>query len=212
MSIPAILPRRSDARLNRELIIAAAARVLQVDGDAGMDAIAAEAGLSRRALYGHFPTRDSLVEQVFAAGAIRIASILLPLDDADPRLAIATIGARLWREVAHIRFTAQLAVRGPYRAHIGEVLRPLRALVEHTVQTGIASGAFRQDVAAPLLARLVEAGALAVLDEATARNLSVDEGTRLVIVATLSCVGLDWVESGAIADRLMAGGLAAVDA
>ena len=188
-------PVRRDAMLNRLAILQAAVRVLCVDPDAGMDAIAAEAGLTRRAVYGHFPSRDQLIEEMLATGAARISASLLPLDDSDPLAAIATIGSRLWGEVSHVRATALLAVRGPYRSRIAEVLRPLREVLERVVTAGVASGSFRQDVPAPILARLIEGAALNVLDEATRLGLTAEEGDRLVVITTLSCAGLSWQDA-----------------
>jgi len=208
VSRPVARQVRRDALLNRLSILQAAVSVLCVDPDAGMDAIAARAGLTRRAVYGHFPTRDHLVEEILATGAARIAASLLPLDDTDPRAAVATIGSRLWGEVSHVRATAVLAVRGPYSARIIEVLRPLREVLERVVTAGVASGAFRQDVPAPILARLIEGAALNVLDEATRLGLTSEEGDRLVVISTLSCAGLGWKDAARYVDAPQTGGQA----
>jgi len=208
VSRPVARQVRRDALLNRLSILQAAVSVLCVDPDAGMDAIAARAGLTRRAVYGHFPTRDHLIEEILATGAARIAASLLPLDDTDPRAAVATIGSRLWGEVSHVRATAVLAVRGPYSARIIEVLRPLREVLERVVTAGVASGAFRQDVPAPILARLIEGAALNVLDEATRLGLTSEEGDRLVVISTLSCAGLGWKDAARYVDAPQTGGQA----
>ena len=186
---------RRDATENREAILAAAVRMLQADPDARLDDIASEAGLSRRAFYGHFATRDELLEEVFTIGAVRVSAAILPVDEADPALAIALVGSRLWGEVAHIRANASLALRDPFRARTVAVLQPLRDRLVEIVRDGIASGRFRQDIEAAVLARLIEGAALAVLDEATRSGLSVDEGKRLVVLNTLSCAGVDWREA-----------------
>ena len=207
-SIPRPAPRqvRRDALLNRLSILQAGVSVLCVDPDAGMDTIAAAAGLTRRAVYGHFPSRDHLIEEILATGAARMTASLLPLDDTDPRAAIATIGSRLWGEVSHVRATALLAVRGPYRARIAEVLRPLREVLERVVTAGVASGSFRQDVPAPILARLIEGAALNVLDEATRLGLTSAEGHRLVVITTLSCAGLGWEDAARYVGSTLPGG------
>ena len=206
VSRPAPRPVRRDALLNRLSILQSALTVLCVDPDAGMDAIAARAGLTRRTVYGHFPTRDHLIEEILATGAARIAASLLPLDDTDPRAAIATIGSRLWGEVSHVRATALLAVRGPYNARIAEVLRPLREVLERVVTAGVASGSFRQDVPASILARLIEGAALNVLDEASRLGLTSAEGDRLVVITTLSCAGLGWKDAARYVGTALPGG------
>jgi AcrR family transcriptional regulator len=61
---------RKDAAENREAILRAAALLLNDDPDASLEAIAAAAGLSRRALYGHFATRDDLLRELVVLGAL----------------------------------------------------------------------------------------------------------------------------------------------
>ncbi|WP_165063238.1 TetR/AcrR family transcriptional regulator [Marisediminicola senii] len=203
MSSTPRLPRR-DARENRALLLDAALRVLTVDPDAPLDAIAAEAGLTRRAVYGHFTSRDELVEEALAAGASRVTATLQPVDDSDPLLAIATIASSLWGQVSQVRARAQLAVRGPYRARIDEILRPLRDLLEHITHYGIQGGTMRSDVSAATLARLIEGAVLSVLDEATRTGLDAEEGDRLVIIAALSTAGLSYVDAAAYVPRVHA--------
>ncbi|MGW0812846.1 TetR/AcrR family transcriptional regulator [Streptomyces viridiviolaceus] len=57
---------RSDARSNRLRILEAAAELLAVPGDTSMKRIARRAGVGQGTLYRHFPTRESLVLQVYA--------------------------------------------------------------------------------------------------------------------------------------------------
>ncbi len=57
---------RSDARSNRLRILEAAAELLAVPGDTSMKCIARRAGVGQGTLYRHFPTRESLVLQVYA--------------------------------------------------------------------------------------------------------------------------------------------------
>jgi AcrR family transcriptional regulator len=57
---------RSDARRNREGLIAAAREVFGRDGtDASLDEIAQRAGVGPGTLYRHFPTRAALIEAVY---------------------------------------------------------------------------------------------------------------------------------------------------
>jgi AcrR family transcriptional regulator len=53
--------RRSDARRNREAILAAALEALTESPDASLNAIARRAGVANATLYRHFPTREELV-------------------------------------------------------------------------------------------------------------------------------------------------------
>jgi AcrR family transcriptional regulator len=193
--IPPARATRRDATENRERILAAAAVALNADIDASIEAIAAEAGLTRRAVYGHFSTREDLVADVLARGAQRVGALLLPLSHPDPRVEIAIFGATLWDEVEHVRVMAQLAVRGPHRERVALALEPARELLRRTVDRGIALGYFREDIDPATLTRLIEGAAIAVLDEATRTGMPADVGHRLVMLNGLSSAGLGWREA-----------------
>src|SRR5579863_9767181 len=53
--------KRSDARRNRDAILAAALEALTESSDASLNAIARRAGVANATLYRHFPTREELV-------------------------------------------------------------------------------------------------------------------------------------------------------
>lgn len=186
--------RRRDAAENRAAILVAAATALNHDPGATLETIAAEAGFSRRAIYGHFATRDELIRELIARGADRVAHAVTGITATNSRIAIAQIGKRLWREVEEVRVMAQFAVRGPLADEVGRALEPTRTLLRAAVEQGISSGELRQDINAVLLTRLIEGAALAVLDEATRHPLDGDEGARLVMTAGLAMAGLSWTE------------------
>ncbi|MEU0533277.1 TetR/AcrR family transcriptional regulator [Amycolatopsis tolypomycina] len=62
-------PVRSDARRNRDKLVevARAAFAAADDGTVALEAVAREAGVGIGTLYRHFPTREALVEAVYAA-------------------------------------------------------------------------------------------------------------------------------------------------
>jgi len=187
-------PRR-DAAANREAILGAAAVALNEDIDASLESIAARAGLSRRAVYGHFATRDELLIEVFTRGARRLAALLDPVSHPDPLVEIALFGATLWAEVEHVRVSAALAVRGPHRAMVGTALDPARERLRETVDRGRESGRIRTDLDRETVTRLIENAAVSVLDEATRARLAPEAGHRLVMLAGLSAAGMGWRES-----------------
>lgn len=185
-------PQRRDAAENRESILAAAAATLAVNPDASIDDIAAAAELSRRSVYGHFLSRDDLVEQTLTRGAARIAASVASVEHADARVELALLGATLWAEVEHARALAHVAVRGPYRTQVAAALAPLRSRLEVTIKRGVRDNDMRADIPVPTLARLIEGGALTVLDEATRTRASRQRGHRLVMLTALSTAGLSW--------------------
>jgi AcrR family transcriptional regulator len=190
---------RRDATENRQALLTAAKAVLNRDPDASLEAIAAEAGLSRRSVYGHFATRDDLVGEVVALGVARVAEALTQVRHPEPLVQLALIAAELWREVEHVRVMAMFAVRGPLIEVVTDALQPLRARVLESVRDGAADGTMRTDIDAVVLARLIESAAIAVLDESNRHPIDRSMGRRLAMLGVLSCAGLGWRE----ADRLI---------
>lgn len=192
-------PRR-DAVDNREALLAAARVVFADNPDASLDAVAAEAGLSRRSVYGHFANRDELQRELVAHGAARVTHALEGVTHPDPVIRLALIGTGLWREVASVRVMALFAVRGVHRQHSAAGLLPLRKRVSDAVAEAVIAGRARADIPVDRLARLVEDAALAVLEESTRSELSASDGHRLVMLNILSALGLGWREADALID------------
>jgi len=191
---------RKDAATNRRALIDAAVVAFDRDPDASLETIATAAGLSRRAVYGHFATRDDLVREVLQRGARRVVEALAGIAHADSRIHVALIGARLWAEVEQVRVMARIAVRGPRAREVAIELAPLRSELLRVVERGVAAGEIRGDIPAPTLARLIEGGALAVLDEATRSDIGRAEGHSLVVLTSLALCGLDWRTAGELID------------
>ncbi|GGI46356.1 AcrR family transcriptional regulator [Agromyces flavus] len=192
--------RRRDAAENRESLLTAAVTALAASPDASLETIAADAGLSRRALYGHFANRDELIVALIQRGAHRLVATASATDHADAPAAIALLGARLWDAIEHVRLLAQVALRQPYVERAAQALAPVRDRLAEFVARGVADGTVRGDIRPPVLARLIEESALSVLAEAARHDLPDAEGRRLVMLAVLGTAGLSWRE----ADRLIA--------
>ncbi|HEY0258922.1 MAG TPA: TetR/AcrR family transcriptional regulator [Lacisediminihabitans sp.] len=188
---PSRAPRR-DAAENRAALLSAAKVVLNRDPSAPLEAIAAEAGLSRRSVYGHFATRDDLLLELVMSGTRRIADALARVTHPDPLTRLALIATNLWREVESVRVMAVVAIRGPLAAHTAAALDPIRMSVREAIRDGQAGGTMRQDISAERLARLVEHSALGVLEESAGHPLGVREGHQLVMLMALGAVGLGW--------------------
>ena len=190
--------RRSDATANRAALLRAAQTVLAADPHASLDAIARSAGLSRRAVYGHFADRDSLLREVIAIGAQRFNAIAEQTSDPDPRVALARMAARLWREASTVRASANIALDDAHVKSTVRALAPLRARVRALTHEGVASHAFRRDMPADLLTFLIEETARATLREL---RLATDGGTEAVVRVVLSIVGLSWTEQAELLAR-----------
>lgn len=189
-------PRR-DAVENRVGILDAARSALSADPYASVDVIARSAGLSRRTLYGHFDDREALIRELISTGAQRFNAIAESVVDTDPRLALARLAARLWREAAHVQVAAALALDETHVQHTADALAPLRRTVAALVRRGQDDGSFRTDLAAPTLARLIEEMARTVISRTDAASTG---AANLAVRAVLSIAGLSWRE----ADDLLA--------
>lgn len=189
-------PRR-DAVENRAGILDAARSALSVDPYASVDVIARSAGLSRRTLYGHFDDREALIRELISTGAQRFNAIAESVTDADARLTLARLTARLWHEAAHVQVAAALALDEAHVQHTADALAPLRRTVAALVRRGQDDASFRSDLAAPTLARLIEEIARTVISRTDAASTG---AANLAVRAVLSIAGLSWRE----ADELLA--------
>ncbi|WP_460775409.1 TetR/AcrR family transcriptional regulator [Microbacterium sp. GXF7504] len=187
-------PRR-DAVANRAALLTAARRVVAQDPAASMDAIARAAGLSRRAVYGHFADRDALLSELIRTGADRFNAIAAQLDDTDAPTALARLAVRLWREAAQVRFAASLALDETHLAETAAALRPLRERVLAIVRAGQDAGSIRTDLEAPLLARLIEEAARTAVVRLDVPSTAVP---TVAVKAVLGIAGLSWRESLAV--------------
>lgn len=206
--MPAPRSPRRDAAKNRAALLDAARTVLNRDPEAALDAITAEAGLSRRAFYGHFSTREELIAELALLGAARVAAAAEALHDDDPVVDLAIVGRLVWDDVEHVRPMAGAVVRGPLRATVlNDPLAPLHARIVRDVERAAAAGTGRDDLPAETVARLVEGAAFTVLDESLRSPVGRQEGRRLVVLAGLGALGLSWREAQAVIaahpDRLL---------
>ncbi|MGO2139501.1 MAG: TetR/AcrR family transcriptional regulator [Leucobacter sp.] len=189
--------RRRDATKNREMLLRAARAAIAENAAASLDTIAQAAGLTRRAVYGHFPDRDALVREVIADGAREFGAIAEGTTDADPRLALAHLATELWRASVSVRASVNIAATELYRADTAHAFEPLRRKLAELTRAGIGSGALRGDMSAEVLAMLIEEAA-----KATLRDQRITEGhtAETAIKVVLSIAGLSWREQ----DQLLA--------
>lgn len=186
--------RRRDAAANREALLDAAAVLLMQDRNTSLETIARQAGLTRRTVYGHFETRDDLIDAVLIRAAARLTAELEPISHPDPRVELALHASRLWAESEDVRLLSRLAGHGRHRDQVARMLEPVRYRLRETIERGAASGAIRDDIEPGSLSRLVEATALSVLAEAGRTFLPPARGHRLVISCVLGIAGLGWAE------------------
>ncbi|MEC3993604.1 TetR/AcrR family transcriptional regulator [Actinacidiphila sp. DG2A-62] len=121
----------------RDRILDVALDVLGENPDAGMGDIAAAAGVVRRTVYGHFPSRLDLIQTLTDRAVTEMTAVLTDVTAAvaDADAAWAAFVARLW-PVAH-RYRVLLALRrGEYGEAIHGLLGPVDALLADLVRRG----------------------------------------------------------------------------
>lgn len=184
--------RRRDAVENRAGIVDAATAVIGHDPRASIADIAARAGLSRRALYGHFDDRDAILREVIATGAARFNLIADTIDDPDSRVALARLASELWREAAHVQAAAALALDDTHLPQTSAALAPLRRRIDAIVRRGQEAGELRTDLPAPTLSRLLEETGRMVIARVDAESAS---ARGIAVTAVLGIAGLSWTEA-----------------
>ncbi|WP_062308403.1 TetR/AcrR family transcriptional regulator [Demequina subtropica] len=194
---------RADSARNHDALLDAAARALRDDVDAPLDAIAAEAGLSRRAVYGHFAGRDELVAAMLDRGAVRISAALDAPRDEDPLVGLARLGVSLWDAVADVRTIARMAVTTHHSETVARALAPVRARVRACLAEATAAGVVRTDVAVEILAVLVERAALDVLEVAPEADPA--QARTLVMTHPLCAAGVGAARASDIAAAITEG-------
>jgi TetR/AcrR family transcriptional regulator, mexCD-oprJ operon repressor len=145
--------RRADARQNAEKIVQAAVACLGRNSEASMNDIAQEAGVGRVTLYGHFPSREAVVEaavvRLLAQGDEVLAAVDLTGDPRDGLRALMESGWLLIAQAASVLQAAQ-AVLPPARVHALHAKPEQR--VHDLIRRGQAEDVFRTDISADLLA------------------------------------------------------------
>ena len=96
--------QRADAQRNRTKILAATVTAIRKNPDASVADIAAEAGVGRMTLYGHFHNRAELIEAALVDSLERAEEVLseVPLDG-DAREAFQRLVASSWMFVDQSR-------------------------------------------------------------------------------------------------------------
>lgn len=138
--------KRADALRNRDAIMDATLTCLALNPSASMAEIAQAAGVGRVTLYGHFSSREDLIDAVFQRTMAKAEAELAALDlEGEARRAMERLVRRSWRIVAesHALLGAAEAALSSERIR-GHHYQPM-ARVAALIARGQAEGSFRTD-------------------------------------------------------------------
>lgn len=180
-------PRRRDAERNVGAILDAAQDLFRNDPDASMTEIAKAAGLGRVTVYGHFESREHLVEALLARATGEAERIVADADLAGGSAtdALVRLVRTSWHVIdrhrgVHAVATRSLAPERLRRQHGG-----ILDHVDQLVGRGQATGELRDDLPRDWLVSVVYALLHNAADEVDAGRLEAAEAGD-VLVATLT--------------------------
>ncbi|BCL29044.1 hypothetical protein GCM10017557_39030 [Streptomyces aurantiacus] len=149
----------------RDRILDVALDVLGENPDAGMGDIASAAGVVRRTIYGHFPSRLDLVRTLTERAVTEMTAVLAEVNASGAEADAAWVAfiARVW-PVAH-RYRVLLALRrGEYGEAIHGLLGPVDELLADLVERGQDSDVFAQHLPAGILSQVAYGVVFAIAD------------------------------------------------
>jgi AcrR family transcriptional regulator len=140
---------RSDARLNRDDILAAAVRAFTKDANASLEGIARAAGVGIGTLYRHYPTRAALVEAAYRKEIKKLCDAAPELlEQHKPDVALARFLDRFIDHMIARRgmIDAMLAAIAAGGTPLNQSLAMISAAVAPLIEAGKAEGVLRDDV------------------------------------------------------------------
>ncbi|MEU6357107.1 TetR/AcrR family transcriptional regulator [Streptomyces sp. NPDC047072] len=195
--------RTSRADANRRRILDVALAELLRDPDASMDRIARAAGVVRRTVYGHFPSREALIGTLTDGAVEALAAAHLSGRDGvdDPAEAVARSVLAVWEIADRYRLLVGLAQRTVTVQGIRERLTPIRDSCAHLLQRGLDRGTFVSPLPAAALAYVHEQMLFAVMEAVNDGLLNAEEAGRSAAVSVLTAAGVP----ASLATALVAG-------
>ena len=181
----------------RDRILDVALGVLGENPDAGMGDIAAAAGVVRRTVYGHFPSRLELIRTLTERAVTEMTAVLTEVNasDADADAMWVEFIARVW-PVAH-RYRVLLALRrGEYGEAIHSLLGPVDELLADLVERGQDSDVFAQHLPADILSQVAYGAVFAIASSDLSNGTP---GARAATITSLLMLGVPETRAIALA-------------
>lgn len=181
-------PRRSHARSNRARLLATARAELTGNPDASLEEIARAAGVARRTLYGHFPNRQALIAALAEEATQHIEQSFTaarrPGDDAVTAMARMTLA--VWAVGDRYRMLLSLARHDLGEEGIRAAIAPARAEASSVLERGQREGAVIVHLPVPVLAQMLEAVTLSLLEAQNTNDWSDPSGEAAAVSVLLA--------------------------
>jgi len=194
--MPADSARARSTDDTRNRILDVALEVLGQNPEAGMGEVAAAAGVVRRTVYGHFPTRADLVLTLTRRAVEEIEAVLTEVDasaGAPEKVWVDFIGG-LW-PLTH-RYRVLLALRrGEYGVEIHALLKPVDQILGDLVKRGQKSKVFGRHLPADILSQIAFSTVFAIADnDLSDRRV----GVRAATITSLLILGVPEADAEAL--------------
>jgi AcrR family transcriptional regulator len=153
----------------RSRILDVALEVLAKNPDAGMGDIAVAAGVVRRTVYGHFPSRIDLVRSLAQLAVDEVQEVL------DGAKATGKTAPQVWADfisrvwpLAHRYRVLVVLRRSEYGREIHALLKPVDDSITELVRQGQAAGSFGRHLPADVLGQIAYAAVFNIFDSGSA--------------------------------------------
>jgi len=183
--------RRADADRSVQAIREAALEALASDPDASMAEIARRAGVVRATIYAHFPTRESLLDDVMEHAVAEVAEAAADAEPTrgEPREALERVLRATWTKLSNFHAllainTARLSVKELHRRHL-----PVMTHFVPLIERGQKKGVFRSDVPVSWHLAVIRSLVHTASAELQSGRLSEAEVERTVVTTVLAALG-----------------------
>lgn len=179
--------KRADAQRNIAAIVTATVSCLGRDPDASMSDIAAEAGVGRVTIYGHFPSRADLVDAAMVQAIEEGEKALSAVDlTGDPRQALARLIESSWHLVEQSSSLLQAAQTSLPPGRIRDLHERPAERVEGLLARGQSEGVFRDDLPVSWLVSVLQGILHGAAGEIAAGRLTVDAAAPSITTTVLA--------------------------
>jgi len=179
--------RRADAEHNMARILDAAATCLSRSPTASMGEIAQAAGVGRVTVYGHFPSREALIEAALSRLLERGEAMLAGLDlTGDPREALRALIESSWRLIADAGAVLEAAQEVLPPGRIRELHAKPAQRAEELIRRGQSEGTFRTDLPASWLTSVLYHVLKGAAADITSGRLDAADAPRFIVATVLA--------------------------